>query len=157
MHPQTKNMKQTKHIMPKTFDELVAQYGYYVCLPINFVIVFTPSELVVLSVVKHCLNIGTKAISLSLLKVWTGLSQNTIKDALTSLLGLDVLSKGKVCKKGTIYTINEKKLARLYMELNKTTSPVERLRIADRFRGEGEALHTGRIAEFENTEFDTRR
>lgn len=150
-------MKQTKHIMPKTFDELINKFGYYVCMPINFVVVFTPSELVVLSVIKHCLNIGTDAISISLLKVWTGLSQNTIKDALTSLVDLDVLSKGSVSKKGTFYKINDKKLARLYMELNKTVAPVERLRIADRFRGSGKELHAGRIAEFEDTEFDTRR
>lgn len=150
-------MKKTTNISPKTLDELIVQNGYYVCLPINFAVVFTPSELIVLSVIKHNLNIGTKTFSISLLKVWTGLSQNTIKDALTSLVDLDVLSKGSVSKKGTFYKINEKKLARLYLELNKTTSAVERLRIADRFRGEGKELHAGRIAEFEDTEFDTRR
>ena len=111
-------------------------------MPINLTIVLTPSESAVLNIIRHCNNIQTRVMSLSLFEVMSGMTENTVKKALNSLKRLNLIEKGAVCKAGTYYSINYKTLYTLIWRLNAERNPVERMRIADSFRGEDDAINT---------------
>lgn len=128
--------------------------GLYVALPINMQILFTQSERDVLNTIRHLNNIGQTAISFSLLSIYTGLTDKTIKKAVDSLQRLEVIEVLNVCKAGTRYKINYKVLNNTIARLNQEFNPVKRLQMADLFRGEGYELHGKMIESYTETEFD---
>ena len=134
-------------------EKKILELGLYVALPINLQLLLTQSERDVLNTLRHLDNIGTSCASLSLLRLYTGLSGKTIQCALRNLETLGVISKGAVCKAGTHYQVLYKRLGSALMQLNQEKSPVGRLRLADKFRG-SLANNASLIKEFENTEFD---
>ena len=136
-------------------EKTLLDLGLYVALPINLQLLFTQSERDVLNTLRHLSNIGTTCVSLSLLRVYTGLSGKTIQGALNNLETLGVISKGAVCKAGTYYTILYKRFGSALKQLNQERNPVERLRLADKFRGDALAKNSGLIKELEKTQFDT--
>ena len=136
-------------------EQKVIDLGFYVAVPINLQILLTQSERDVLNSIRHLKSIGTRCISLSLLRVYTGLSGKTIQLALYNLIALGVLSKGAVCKSGTYYDVVYKKLYMALKRLRQERNPIERLRIADSFRGNALAIHKGVISEYTNSQFDT--
>ena len=134
-------------------EKRILELGLYVALPINLQLLLTQSERDVLNTLRHLDNIGTRCASLSLLRLYTGLSGKTIQGALRNLEKLGVISKGAVCKAGTHYQVLYKRLGSALIQLNQEKSPVERLRLADKFRG-ALANNASLINEFKNTEFD---
>ncbi len=138
-------------------EEKLAELGLYIQMPINLTIVLTPSESAVLNIIRHCNNIQTRVMSLSLFEVMSGMTENTVKKALNSLKRLNLIEKGAVCKAGTYYSINYKTLYTLIRQLNAERNPVERMRIADNFRGEDDAINTKLIAKYSNSPFNTGR
>lgn len=135
-------------------EKTLIKLGLYVICPINLQLLLTQSERDVLNTLRHLNNIGTRFVSLSLLRLYTGLCIKTIREALTNLEVLGVISKGAICKAGTCYQILYKRFGAALKELNQERNPVKRLRIADRFRG-ALAKNEGVIKEFEKTEFNS--
>ena len=72
-------------------EQFLLDSGLYVSLPINMQILFTQSERDVLNTIRHLNNIGQTAISFSLLSIYTGLTDKTIKKAVDSLKRLEVI------------------------------------------------------------------
>lgn len=138
-------------------EEMLRELGVYVVFPINLQLLLTQSERDVLNTIRHFHCLGHKAISTTLLRVYTGLGERTIQRALDSLISLKVLKRGKICKAGTHYDVLYKTFGPLVKRLNNERNPIERLRIADDFRGIGNEIHKSLIQEFENSSFDTRR
>lgn len=136
-------------------EQHLLQRGLYVSLPINFLLLFKQSELDVLNVIRHNQNIGCRCISVSLIRLYTGLTESTVHIALTSLKDMGVITVENVCKAGTYYKINYSVLVNTVQSLNAELNPVERLRIADRFRGKGRERHSNLISSYTNTMFDT--
>ena len=135
-------------------EQFLLESGLYVALPINMQILFTQSERDVLNTIRHLNNIGQTAISFSLLSIYTGLTDKTIKKAVDSLKRLEVIEVLNVCKAGTRYKINYKVLNNTIAKLNQEFNPVKRLQMADQFRGEGHELHSKMIETYKDTEFD---
>ena len=135
-------------------EQFLLDSGLYVSLPINMQILFTQSERDVLNTIRHLNNIGQTAISFSLLSIYTGLTDKTIKKAVDSLKRLEVIEVLNVCKAGTRYKINYKVLNNTIAKLNQEFNPVKRLQMADQFRGEGHELHSKMIETYKDTEFD---
>ena len=137
-------------------EKKLLELGLYVSLPINAQVLFTQSERDVLNTIRHLNNIGKRPISLSLFRVYTGLSDRTIRCALKSLLELGFIERGSVCKSGTYYKVLFKRFGGAIMRLNSERNPISRLRLADTLRGVGHEINGSLIKEFENTEFDTK-
>ena len=137
-------------------EKFLLDLGLYVALPINAQVLFTQSERDVLNTIRHLSNIGHTAISISLLSVYTGLIDKTIKKAVDSLKRLEVIEVLNVCKAGTRYKINYKVLNNTIAKLNQEFNPVKRLQMADLFRGEGYELHSKLIEAYTGSEFDDR-
>ena len=137
-------------------EKFLLDSGLYVALPINMQILFTQSERDVLNTIRHLNNIGQTAISFSLLSIYTGLTDKTIKKAVDSLKRLEVLEVLNVCKAGTRYKINYKVLNNTIVSLNEESNPVKRLQLADQFRCEGYELHSKLIEVYTGSEFDDR-
>ena len=89
--------------------------------------------------------------------MYTGFDHKTIGSALKSLTSLRLISKGSTCKDGTHYDINDKLLDRVVTRLNKTLNPIDRLRLADSFRGEGNELHTIIIKNYSDSSFNNKK
>lgn len=137
-------------------EQFLLDSGLYVAFPINMQILFTQSERDVLNTIRHLNNIGQTATSFSLLSIYTGLTDKTIKKAIDSLKRLEVLEVLNVCKAGTRYKINYKVLNNTIVSLNEESNPVKRLQLADQFRGEGYELHSKLIEAYTGSEFDDR-
>ena len=137
-------------------EQFLLDSGLYVALPINMQILFTQSERDVLNTIRHLNNIGQIAISFSLLSIYTGLTDKTIKKAVDSLKRLEVIEVLNTCKVGTIYKVNYKVFNNIIVDLNNEFNPIERLRIADRFRGEEHELHGKMIERYTMSEFDSK-
>ena len=138
-------------------EQFLLDSGLYVSLPINMQILFTQSERDVLNTIRHLNNIGQTAISFSLLSIYTGLTDKTIKKAVDSLKRLEVIEVLNVCKAGTRYKINYKVLNNTIAKLNQEFNPVKRLQMADLFRGEGYELHKNTIEHYAGSEFENNR
>ena len=154
-------MKPTKYMTQqektRKGEDLMADLGLFVQMPINLTILLTPSECAVLNIIRHCNCINSRVMSLSLFEVLTGMTENTVKKALTSLERMNLIEKGAICKSGTFYNIVYKTLWTIIKQLNNERNPIERMRIADAFRGEGDAINTRLIAKYTNTAFDNRQ
>lgn len=137
-------------------EQYILDTGLYVSLPINTQILFTQSERDVLNTIRHLSNIGYKVISISLLCLYTGLTDKPIKKAIESLKRMEVIEVGKGCKAGTIYTVKYKVLNNIIFDLNQELNAVRRLQLADEFRGEGYELHAKTIEKFKDSAFDNR-
>lgn len=135
-------------------EQLIAKLGLWIILPINLLLMLTQSERDVLNTLRHLESIGTKCVSLSLLRLYTGLNVKTIQAALNNLETLGVITKGSSCKVGTYYRVRYEKFGAALKALNQEKNPVERLRIADKFRGTALAKNKALIAEYERTQFD---
>ena len=120
-------------------EQFLLDSGLYVAFPINMQILFTQSER-----------------DFSLLSIYTGLTDKTIKKAVDSLKRLEVLEVLNVCKAGTRYKLNYKVLNNTIVSLNEESNPVKRLQLADQFRGEGYELHSKLIEAYTGSEFDDR-
>ena len=138
-------------------EQFLLDSGLYVAFPINMQILFTQSERDVLNTIRHLNNIGQTAISFSLLSIYTGLTDKTIKKAVDSLKRLEVIEALNTCKAGTRYKINYKVLDNTIARLNQEFNPVKRLQMADLFRGEGYELHGKMIERYIGSEFDNKR
>lgn len=135
-------------------EKYILDLGKYVSLPINTQILLTQSERDVLNTIRHLSNIGYTAISSSMLSVHTGLTDKPIKKAVDSLKRMKILKVLGICKDGTRYEIDYNVFTDAIYDLNHEFNPIERLRIADRFRGEGYELHSKMIERYTGTEFD---
>lgn len=138
-------------------EKFLLDSGLYVALPINMQILFTQSERDVLNTIRHLNNIGQTAISFSLLSIYTGLTDKPIKKAIDSLKRMKIIESMGICKDGTRYRIDYKVFNNIIVDLNNEFNPIERLRIADRFRGEGHELHSKTIERYCGSEFDNKR
>lgn len=138
-------------------DAAILRLGRFVQMPIDLQILLQPKELAVFNTIRHMSDMQTKTISYSLFTVYTGYDKKTIGSALKSLVNLGLVEAGSVTKDGTIYTIKEKTLYSIIKKLSDTLNPVERMRVVDRFRGEGNEIHTTMIRNYSNTSFDSRQ
>ena len=137
-------------------EQFLLDSGLYVALPINMQILFTQSERDVLNTIRHLNNIGQTAISSSLLSVYTGLTDKPIKKAVDSLKRMKILKVLGICKDGTRYEIDYNIFTDAIYDLNHEFNPIERLRIADSFRGEGYEMHGKMIERYTGSEFDNK-
>lgn len=137
-------------------EQFLLDIGLYVPLPINTQILLTQSERDVLNSIRHLSNLGYTAISSSLLSVYTGLTDKPIKRAIDSLKRMKIIESLGVCKDGTRYKVDYKVLNNIIVDLNNEFNPIERLRIADRFRGEEHELHGKMIERYTMSEFDSK-
>ena len=137
-------------------EQFLLDIGLYVSLPINTQILFTQSERDVLNTIRHLSNIGYTAVSISLLSIYTGLTDKPIKKAIDSLKRMELIEVGKVCKSGTRYIVKYKVLNNIIAELNHEFNPISRLQLADKFRGEGYELHSKMIDKYKDSEFDNK-
>ena len=145
---------ESKTKIHKAERELI-KMGCYVASPINLCVLLTPNEQVVLNVIRHSKNLGQRFISNSALQVSTGLSENTVRNVRDALLQLDIIEQvGETTSAGLEYKINYKVLCTIIEELNNTKNPIERLVLADRFRGEKLARHTAHIKKYRDSELD---
>ena len=136
-------------------EKALIDMGCYVASPINLCVLLTPNEQVVLNVIRHSKNLGQRFISNSALQVSTGLSENTVRKVRDALLQLDIIEQvGETTSAGLEYKINHKVLCTIIEELNNTKNPIERLVLADRFRGEKLARHTAIIKKYRDSELD---
>ena len=138
-------------------EQFLLDSGLYVAHPINSQILLTQSECDVLNTIRHLSNIGYTAISSSLMSVYTGLTDKPIKKAIDSLKRMKIIESMGICKDGTRYRIDYKVFNNIIVDLNNEFNPIERLRIADRFRGEGHELHSKTIERYSGSEFDNKR
>ena len=128
-------------------EKALIEMGCYVASPINLCVLLTPNEQVVLNVIRHSKN--------SALQVSTVLSENTVRNVRDALLQLDIIEQGgETTSAGLEYKINYKVLCTIIEELNNTKNPIERLVLADRFRGEKLARHTAHIKKYRDSELD---
>jgi hypothetical protein len=75
-----------------------------------------------------------------------------VRDA---LIQLDIIEQvGETTSAGLEYKINYNVLCTIIEELNNTKNPIERLVLADRFRGEKLAIHTAHIKKYRDSELD---
>lgn len=125
-------------------ETFLINQGLYVSLPINLMILLDTSETYVLSVIRHCNNVGETHISLSAIQDLTGLSDKTIRRARDRLFDMGFIKQGSVCKNGTHYDIDYNKLCNAIAQLNKIKSPSERLVAADKIRGVGFEIHNNK-------------
>jgi hypothetical protein len=130
------------------------ELGLYVTYPINLNALLTQSERDVLNAIRHCLNVGERYISISVFRLMTGLSENTIRKARDALLKLDIIKKGKETTIGTEYTIKYETLCPIVAQLNEEKNPIQRLIDADKFRGEGREINKILINDFKKSEFN---
>lgn len=130
--------------------------GLYVEMPIVLQVLLTPSELVVLNTVVHLSDTQYRFVSQSLIAIYTGVDKKTVKASLDYLESLGILKKGSTCQRGTHYDINENRLTQIVRTLNHERNPVHRLRIADKIRGEGHAIHAYAIKNYTDTSLDSR-
>lgn len=131
------------------------EMGCYVASPINLCVLLTPNEQMVLNAIRHCLNLHRTRISNSVLRINTGLSENTVRKARDTLIKLDIIEQvDKPTTVGIEYKIKYKTLCTIIEELNNIKNPIKRLEYADKFRGKELAIHTKMINEFRNSEFD---
>lgn len=130
--------------------------GLFVEMPIVLQVLLTPSELVVLNTVIHLTDTQYRFVSQSMITVYTGVDKKTVKAALDYLESLRILKKGSTCQRGTHYEINEARLTQLVRTMNRERNPVQRLRLADKIRGEGHAIHTYAIKNYTDTSLDSR-
>lgn len=137
-------------------EQFLLDIGLYVPLPINTQILLTQSERDVLNSIRHLSNLGYTAISSSLLSVYTGLTDKPIKRAIDSLKRMKIIESLGVCKDGTRYKVDYKVLNNIIVDLNNEFNPIERLRIADSFRGEGYEMHGKMIERYTGSEFDNK-
>ena len=145
-------MKDVKKQIHKGEKTLIGM-GCYVVNPINLSIVLTPNEQAILNVIRHCQNLGERYISNSVMRVNTGLSENTVRKARDVLIKLDIIELvGNPTRIGIEYKINYKTLCTITEQLNSIKNPIKRLIHADKFRGEKLARHTKTIEEFQNSE-----
>lgn len=142
-----------KHKLHQGEKDLI-ELGLYVTYPINLNTLLTQSERDVLNAIRHCLNVGERHISISVFRLMTGLSENTIRKARDALLKLDIIKKGKETTIGTEYTIKYETLCPIVAQLNEEKNPIQRLIDADRFRGKGREINKKLIEEFQQSEFN---
>ena len=109
--------------------------GYYVQIPIVLMVLLTPVELMVLCIIIHLTNIETKPISLSLFMALTGRDKKSVRRALENLALLKIIKKGKKCRIGTQYRVDDERLGKMVGRLNEYRNAVTRLKYADAIRG----------------------
>ena len=80
-----------------------------------------------------------------------------IKKAIDSLKRMNIIDELNVCNNGTRYKIDYKVYNNIILDLNNEYNPIERLRIADNFRGKEHELHNKMIENYKETVFDNRR
>ncbi len=131
--------------------------GYYVQIPIVLMVLLTPVELMVLCIIIHMTNIEKKPISLSMFMALTGRDKKSIRLALESLARLKIIKKGKVCRIGTQYTVDDERLGKMVERLNKHHNPIIRLKYADAIRRKENttAIHDFVIRTLSDTSTDT--
>lgn len=137
-------------------EQHILNKGLFVAVPINLLIVLKQSERDVLTVIRHMNNIGKPIISYSLFRLYTGQTDKTVREAIKSLERMGIVEVGKVCKKGTRYSVNYKVLNNILDDLYEEGNPVKRLEIADRFRGVGYELNSTLIRDYKDSEFDVK-
>ena len=130
--------------------------GFYVEMPIVFQVLFSPVEMMVLNTVIHLSDMQHRFISQSLIVAYTGRDDKSVRAALRFLEQLGVIQKEKTCRRGTHYEIKNARLTQIIRTLNNVRNPVERMRLADRIRGKGNALHTTTIKNLTDTSLDSR-
>ena len=131
--------------------------GHFVQMPIVLQIVLKPKELAVFNTIQHMTNMQQRFISYSMFVMYTGFDHKTIGSALKSLTSLRLISKGSTCKDGTHYEINAQLLNKVVTRLNKKLNPIDRLKLADSFRGKGNELHTTIIANYSDSSFNNKK
>lgn len=132
----------------------IIQCGLYVVCPINLQIILTRSELCIFNSIRHSKNLGQKRISISTLRIMTGLTEKTITTARDSLIELGLIEQGTITSVGTEYHIKYSKLCKCLNKINSESNPVGRLILADAFRGKGREIHQNTIKAFIDSEFN---
>ena len=130
--------------------------GFFVETPIVLQVLLTPSELVTLNTVIHLSNLQHRFISQSMIVVYTGIDKKTVRSALAFLEHCGILKKKSTCQRGTHYEIRETWLTQIVRTLNQEWNPVQRMRMADKIRGKGFAIHTATIKNYTDTSLDSR-
>lgn len=138
-------------------NSLYLSTGHFVQMPIVLQIVLKPKELAVFNTIQHMANLQQRFISYSMFVMYTGFDHKTIGSALKSLTSLRLISKGSTCKDGTHYEINAQRLNKVVIRLNKTLNPIDRLKLADSFRGAGNELHAKIITNYSDSSFNNNK
>ena len=141
--------------MARRPDQEVIDLGHFVIMPIYLQILLEPKELAVLDTIRYITDNGNKPISYSLFVLYTGYDTKSIGAALKGLKAIGLITSKSVTKSGTVYSINENKLFHILQKLTMTKNPVQRLRIADKFRGQGRELHETLINKLSDSCFDS--
>jgi hypothetical protein len=130
------------------------EVGLTIPVPMNLMILLTNVECDVLNVIRHAQGFQEKYISDSVIRIQTGHTKRSIKQAKESLASMGIIKIKEITRRGTEYEILYGKLCQMIRDLNKERSPCKRLEMADVFRGEGKAINTGLINEYKGTNFD---
>lgn len=130
------------------------ELGLTLPVPINLMILLTNVESDVLNVIRHAQAFQEKYISDSVIRIQTGHTKRSIKQAKDSLASMGLIKIKKITRRGTEYEIIYGTLCKILRELNKERSPCKRLEIADEFRGEGKSINKGLINEYKGSNFD---
>lgn len=127
----------------KRGESFLANQGLFVLEPINALILFTESERAILDIIRHNCRSEEFFLSNSAICLQTGISSNkTVVEAIKRLTSMQFVRKGKVSKKGTHYELNYIRFNNAIYKLNNEKIPLERLKLADSIRGEGNEIHS---------------
>lgn len=136
-------------------EDAIINLGLYVPAPINLNCLLTQNERDVLNIIRHLNVMNQPYISLSLLRLETGMDKRIIQKARDSLIKLELISIESETKYGTRFIINYDKLCEILEKLNNEKNPINRFNIANDFRKDNK--NTKLIEEFTNTEFNPDR
>jgi hypothetical protein len=135
-------------------EKALRKTGIFLPIPMNLYILLTSTENDMLSMIRHYQSFGQRYISDSLIRLCTGRNKKAIKRAKDSLADMGIIKILGITKKGTEYDIDYEKLCPIVRKLNEERNAVKRLKLADEFRGEGNALHSQLREEYKDTNFD---
>lgn len=116
-------------------NDKIARLGQFTTHPIHLYKVITPNEYAFLDYIRHRINNGNYYTANETIEIEMGLKKGVTirnyKDTLKQLGFIQILSE---TKKGTQYKILTDNICNIVQLLNNETNPIERLRIADKYR-----------------------
>ena len=118
-------------------EKKILKSGKYVAVPVNLQLLLSPSELYVLNAIRHYNNIGVtelSRISVSLLTSSTGLSKQTVLNALKGLVDLGVIQRLNYSSSGSLYKVLYERWGKALDKLNAIPNPTERLELAKKLK-----------------------
>ena len=122
-------MKQTRQI--NNSEKRILKSGKFVAVPINLQLLLTPAQLYVMNAIRHYNNIGNPRISVSLFMSTTGLSKQTVLNALSALTELGIIERVHYNTSGSVYRVIYKGWGEAVEALNKVPDAEVRKKLAN--------------------------